>query len=62
LFRNSHFPSRGIEAAPYSVADDNENEMLRTVFGGLLRGFGHSVDVVANGLEAFEAAARHAHD
>ena len=38
------------------VADDNE--MLRAAVRGLLEGLGHSVDVVANGREAVESAAR----
>jgi CheY-like chemotaxis protein len=38
------------------VADDNE--MLGAAVGGLLQSLGHSVDVVTNGREAVESAAR----
>jgi CheY-like chemotaxis protein len=38
------------------VADDNE--MLGAAVQGLLRSLGHSVDVVTNGREAIESAAR----
>jgi CheY-like chemotaxis protein len=42
------------------VADDHE--FLRAAMRGLLRGLGHSVDVVTNGKEAIEAAAGHDYD
>jgi CheY-like chemotaxis protein len=38
------------------VADDNE--VLRAAVRGLLQSLGHSVDVVTNGREAIESAAR----
>jgi two-component system sensor histidine kinase/response regulator len=38
------------------VADDNE--MIGAAVGGLLQSLGHSVDVVTNGREAVESAAR----
>ncbi len=42
------------------VADDNE--VLRTAVRGLLQVLGHSVDVVANGRQAVDAAALQAYD
>jgi CheY-like chemotaxis protein len=42
------------------VVDDNE--VLLTAVGGLLRSMGHSPDVARNGREAVEAAARNRYD
>ena len=44
--------------APLRILVADDNEMLRAAVRGLLERLGHSVDVVANGREAVESAAR----
>ncbi len=48
--------------APLRILLADDNEMLRAAIGGLLERLGHSVDVVTNGKEAVESAARKAFD
>jgi CheY-like chemotaxis protein len=44
--------------APLRILVADDDEVLRVAFQGLLRSLGHSVDVVTNGREAVETAAR----
>jgi CheY-like chemotaxis protein len=44
--------------APLRILLADDNEMLRAAIRGLLERLGHSVDVVTNGREAVESAAR----
>ena len=51
-------PTSATVRAPFRILVADDNEVLRAAIRGLLQGLGHSVEVVANGREAIETAAR----
>jgi CheY-like chemotaxis protein len=48
--------------APLRILVADDNEMIGTAVQGLLQSLGHSVEVVTNGREAVESAAREGFD